>query len=435
MTDWQHAGVRRRASHGAGAWATTVVRVVTGVLFVTFSTRQVHRPHDGVRRLRALRHPVARGRRLPRRHGRAGRRRCCCSSACSPGPRRWCSRATWSCAIATAGRVDGGTFHLGVGPAMLVAMLFLVWAGPGASRSTTASAAALPPATPTALTPASTRRRWRQPTRSRATASHSCVDSAERLLVDALVVAVEHRGVVVVGQPLREQPEAVPDRAGAAVEPVVGAADHERRHQRRALAQRGARARQRVPQRRVDRRRRRRVVVRLDLDRVGEVAERLAQHARWRPRRSGRAACGCRPRARPCRGSRWSWCRRARRSARTSCACTRARGATCRAAARRACRASRRRSSSASVIVGARSPCPSTNWRHASWIWVGGWYSAMRRTTSAAVTSALSVRNGCDPCPGVPCTRDLGPERALLGDQHRQARPVRRRASGTRPTR
>jgi putative oxidoreductase len=34
-------------------------------------------------------------------------------------------------AISTAGRVDGGTFHLGVGPAMLVAMLFLVWAGSG----------------------------------------------------------------------------------------------------------------------------------------------------------------------------------------------------------------------------------------------------------------------------------------------------------------
>ncbi len=31
----------------------------------------------------------------------------------------------------------------------------------------------------------------------------------------------------------------------------------------------------------------------------------------------------------------------------------------------------------------------------------------MRRTTSAAVTSALSVRNGCDPCPGVPFTRIL----------------------------
>ena len=34
-------------------------------------------------------------------------------------------------AISTAGRVDGGAFHLGVAPAMLVAMLFLVWAGSG----------------------------------------------------------------------------------------------------------------------------------------------------------------------------------------------------------------------------------------------------------------------------------------------------------------
>jgi putative oxidoreductase len=33
-------------------------------------------------------------------------------------------------AIATAGRVDGGTFNLGVAPTLLVAMLFL-WAGPG----------------------------------------------------------------------------------------------------------------------------------------------------------------------------------------------------------------------------------------------------------------------------------------------------------------
>jgi proteasome assembly chaperone (PAC2) family protein len=34
-------------------------------------------------------------------------------------------------AIATAGRVDGGTFHLGVAPAMLLAMLYLIWAGCG----------------------------------------------------------------------------------------------------------------------------------------------------------------------------------------------------------------------------------------------------------------------------------------------------------------
>jgi putative oxidoreductase len=34
-------------------------------------------------------------------------------------------------AISTAGVMEGGTFHLGVGPALLVAMLFLLWAGGG----------------------------------------------------------------------------------------------------------------------------------------------------------------------------------------------------------------------------------------------------------------------------------------------------------------
>ena len=34
-------------------------------------------------------------------------------------------------AIATAGRVEGGAFHLGVAPTMLALMLFLVWAGHG----------------------------------------------------------------------------------------------------------------------------------------------------------------------------------------------------------------------------------------------------------------------------------------------------------------
>src|SRR5205807_92047 len=58
---------------------------------------------------------------------------------------------------------------------------------------------------------------------------------AERFLVDALVVAVEHRGVVLERQPLAEQPEAVADRARAAEEPVVSAADHHERHKRRSL--------------------------------------------------------------------------------------------------------------------------------------------------------------------------------------------------------
>jgi putative oxidoreductase len=34
-------------------------------------------------------------------------------------------------AIATAGRVEGGSFHLGVGPALLVVMLLLLWVGSG----------------------------------------------------------------------------------------------------------------------------------------------------------------------------------------------------------------------------------------------------------------------------------------------------------------
>lgn len=35
-------------------------------------------------------------------------------------------------AIATAGVMEGGSFNLGVAPALLAAMLFLLWAGPGA---------------------------------------------------------------------------------------------------------------------------------------------------------------------------------------------------------------------------------------------------------------------------------------------------------------
>ena len=55
----------------------------------------------------------------------------CWSSGCSPARPPPSSPSNLVGAIATAGRVDGGSFHLGVGPTMLVAMLFLVWAGPG----------------------------------------------------------------------------------------------------------------------------------------------------------------------------------------------------------------------------------------------------------------------------------------------------------------
>jgi len=35
-------------------------------------------------------------------------------------------------AISTAGVMEGGSFNLGVAPALLIAMVFLLWAGPGA---------------------------------------------------------------------------------------------------------------------------------------------------------------------------------------------------------------------------------------------------------------------------------------------------------------
>ncbi len=79
-------------------------------------------------------------------------------------------------AIATAGRVDGGSFHLGVAPTLLVAMLFLLWAGSGA-LALDGKLAGNNGAAPASRSAVSTD----QPhpsRRSRATASHICVDSA-----------------------------------------------------------------------------------------------------------------------------------------------------------------------------------------------------------------------------------------------------------------
>ena len=64
----------------------------------------------------------------------------------------------------------------------------------------------------------------------------------------------------------------------------------------------------------------------------------------------------------------------------------------------------RRSSSSSAAFHSGPKSTPSMNRRQVSWMWVGGWNVASRRTTSAAVTSALSVRNGCDAWPGVPRT-------------------------------
>ena len=116
--------------HGAGAWATTVVRIVTGVLFVTFSLgkfvdhaqESADFDHYGIPAPEVATYLVGALELL-------GGILLIVGFLTRPAALLLALNLVG--AIATAGRVDGGTFHLGVAPAMLVAMLFLVWAGSG----------------------------------------------------------------------------------------------------------------------------------------------------------------------------------------------------------------------------------------------------------------------------------------------------------------
>ena len=137
----------------------------------------------------------------------------------------------------------------------------------------------------------------RQAIRSATTRCHSSTVSAERLDVDALVVAVEPAAELGRVDGRAEQPGAVGDGAELAEHPGVGEADGELRRQPGAGERHGDGPLQRVPQRGVDAADRRRVVHQdLDLDVVGEVAERGPQVG-GRPRRCPRrAACGRRRR-------------------------------------------------------------------------------------------------------------------------------------------
>jgi putative oxidoreductase len=117
-------------TRGGGAWATAVVRVVTGVLFVTFSLgkfvdhakESADFDHYGIPAPEVATYLV-------------GMLELVGGILLVVGLLTRPAAAVLALnlvgAISTAGRIDGGTFHLGVGPAMLVAMLFLVWAGSG----------------------------------------------------------------------------------------------------------------------------------------------------------------------------------------------------------------------------------------------------------------------------------------------------------------
>jgi len=117
-------------THGAAAWVTTAVRVIAGVLFVTFSLgkfvdhakESADFDHYGIPAPEVATYVV-------------GTLELVCGALLIVGlltrPAAFLLACNLVGAIATAGRVDGGTFHLGVAPTLLVAMLFLLWAGPG----------------------------------------------------------------------------------------------------------------------------------------------------------------------------------------------------------------------------------------------------------------------------------------------------------------
>ena len=114
---------------GRVAVATTVVRVVTGMLFVVVSISKFSDRAKEVADFHRFGVPMA---------GLAvtvvGSVELICGTALVFGLLTRLAALLLALdmvgAIATAGRVVGGGVHLGLAPTLLVAMLFLLWAGP-----------------------------------------------------------------------------------------------------------------------------------------------------------------------------------------------------------------------------------------------------------------------------------------------------------------
>ena len=115
---------------GAGAWATTVVRVVTGLFFVSTSLGKFFDYSKEVDDFRSYEVPWAEVA-VPA----VGVLELVGGVLLVLGLLTRLSALLLALnmvgALATAGRVEGGSFHLVYAPALLVAMLFLLWAGPG----------------------------------------------------------------------------------------------------------------------------------------------------------------------------------------------------------------------------------------------------------------------------------------------------------------
>ncbi len=126
ILDWLTASRFR----GAPAYVTTAIRIVTGALFVSFSTGKFVDHMQEATDFKSYGVPVADVAVYV-----VGVLELVCGLLLVVGLFTRLAAlllaANMVGAISTAGVMEGGTFHLGVGPAMLVAMVFLLWSGSG----------------------------------------------------------------------------------------------------------------------------------------------------------------------------------------------------------------------------------------------------------------------------------------------------------------
>jgi putative oxidoreductase len=117
--------------HGAAAYATTAVRVVAGAVFVSVSTGKFVDHTQEAMDFKSYGIPIP-----DTTVYLVGVLELVCGLLLVVGlftrVGALLLAANMVGAISTAGVMEGGSFHLGVAPALLVAMLFLLWAGPGA---------------------------------------------------------------------------------------------------------------------------------------------------------------------------------------------------------------------------------------------------------------------------------------------------------------
>jgi putative oxidoreductase len=128
-----HAVVRRLLAprvSGAGAWAVACARIAAGVVFIAFSFGKFVRHGAEAAALERYGIPLADAATYLVGVVELGGG----LALLLGGGTRLAALALafdMAVAIATAGRIEGGPVHLGLAPALLAAMLALIWAGAG----------------------------------------------------------------------------------------------------------------------------------------------------------------------------------------------------------------------------------------------------------------------------------------------------------------